>query len=395
MKTSSIAKRTTNEEGSALVVVLLTIVALAGISAALVTRALYRFGAARGLHEADRAYQAATSGLDLALFELQQGVDLSGDAIGVTSGTVMEGSYAVTIDPPFIGPREYRLRASGRYASAGRGIEIVVTAEKEFGLGIFARDGITLTGDFNVDSYDSRLGSYASQVFGDHAGENGSIGSNWNIIANAKTVFGDANPGPTYQVLGDPSTVTGSTAPALFPRTTRAVLYSPPVPSMGDYSARGALPSGVYRYDSLRLVDDQVMTINGDVTLYVDDDFKVTGQAKIQLNPGASLTIHHGSGEFVLAGTGAVNKDATPADLTVISSTTEKIKIAGTSDFYGSVYAPEAPLSIVGDSDLYGAFVVAEAGLNGGGFLHHDESLRIPDGVTPPFRLKSAYQVSP
>lgn len=381
--------------GSTLVLVLLTVVALAGISAAMVTTSLFRFGSARGIHEADRAFQAATTGLDMGLFELQEGADPQGGEVGAAAGTVMGADYTVTVTPPFIGPGEYTLRASGRYGPIGRGIEIVVSSDSRYGFGIFARDGLMLNGAFRTDSYDSTLGSYSSQVFGDHARENGALGSNWNIIANAEEIYGDATPGPTYQVLGDPSDVTGSTAPALFEVTTRPVPYSASGVSLGDLTGSANLPSGSYRYDNLFYADDEVLTINGDVTLYVDHDFRITGEAKLQLNPGSSLTLVHGDGKFTLAGNGAVNKDGSPGEMTIISSTTETMKFAGTTSFYGNVYAPEANLALVGDQDLYGAFVVRRAVQNGSGMLHFDESLRIPAGVAPPFRVRSAYQVAP
>ena len=381
--------------GSALVVVLLMVIALAGITAALISTSLFRFGAARGLHEGNRAYHAATTGLSLAIYEMQEGTDLSGDAVGAATGTVPGGGdYVVQITPPFGGPGEYTLSASGRFGSSGRGLTVVVSADRFFGFGIFARDGIVMNGGFRVDSFDPTLGSYASQVFGDHAGDNGSLGSNWNIVANADTVYGDANPGPGYQVLGDPTDVTGSTAPALFPRTTREVPYTPPIPSAGDLIGSQNLASGIYRYDNMSL-DSGALTINGDVELYVDEDVKLTGDARLQLNPGATLTIRHGSGTFMLAGIGAVNKDGVAANLTIVSSTTESIKIAGSADFYGSIYAPEAALDIVGDTDVYGAFVAAEADLNGSGMLHFDESLLIPDGVSPMFTLVSAFPSAP
>jgi hypothetical protein len=48
----------------------------------------------------------------------------------------------------------------------------------------------------NVDSYDSTVGTYASQVKGGHAGSKGNLATNGSISASGSgTIFGDATPG--------------------------------------------------------------------------------------------------------------------------------------------------------------------------------------------------------
>lgn len=377
--------------GSALVVVVFTVLALAAMSAAMISTNLFRHGATRGVHESERAHQAALSGFSLALYELQEGTDLTGDEIGAATGTVMGGDFTVTVAPPYAGTGEYTLTSSASYGPSARGMEVVVSSDRKFGFGIFADEGITLNGDFLVDSYDSSLGSYAGQVFGDHAGENGDIASNWHIQAGGH-VWGDATPGPDHQVLGDTSKVSGSTSPALFPIEIRPLRYDPVGASAGTYGGTKTFTSGSYRYDALKM-STGVMTIDGDVTLYVDGDFQMTGTSKIRVKSGSSLTLHHGSGKFSMAGQGLVNDDAATSRVSILSSTHETFKFAGTSDFHGMIIAPEAELTIGGTSSVFGVFLAREAMLKGTGGLHYDDALRVPDFLSPRFQILSAYPV--
>lgn len=370
--------------------VIFAVLGLAAVSAAVVSTSLFRYGAARGVHEAERAFQAASSGIDLALYELQEGVDLTGDETGEVTGEIFGCSYAVTVAPAYTGKGEYTLTASARQGRTRSGIEVIVSSDRNVGYAILAKEGLSLNGSFMVDSYDSRLGSYPSQVFGDHAKDGGDVSSNWNILTSAP-VWGDARPGPTFQVLGDPSNVSGSTSPAPFPVTVRSIPYEPVSASLGEYSGSSLLAGGVHRYSSLRMSSRDTLTIDGDVTLYVDGDFKMSGRAQILVQTGANLTIYHGSGDVSLTGAGIVNQEASPASVSFISSTTGDFKYAGNASFYGLVYAPEAAMTVVGNADFHGAIVARDAQFRGNGAVHYDEALQLPEGLVPPFRLESAY----
>jgi hypothetical protein len=384
-----------SRRGSALVVVLFTVLALAGVSAALISTNLFRYGAARGLHEGERAFQASWSAASLALYEMQVATDLTGDDIGVvTAGTLLGCDITASVDPAYSAPiGEYTLTASGRCEVSSRALEMVVTSDREFGFGMFADEGLVIGGSFMADSYDSSTGSYASQFFGDHAGDEGDLGSNWYIKTGAP-VNGDATPGPGYQVLGDPTNVTGSTAPALFPVEIRSVVYQPVGTSAGTLNGSKAFGTGTYRYDALKMSIGTV-TINGDVTLYIDGTFKMTASAAIKVTPGSTLTIHHGEGNFSLGGQGILNMDADPSSVMVVSSTEDKFKFTGGADFYGILYAPDADLVIDGGAGVFGVAVSNTATLLGTGSLHYDEALRVPDILDPPFSILSAYPVAP
>lgn len=374
-------RRHDRRRGATLLAVIVVLFSLLGMAAAVLSTTLYQHGNVRGTYERERAYEVARAGIDLALFELRADTDVDGGGVGVATGASLGGEYTVTVDPPFVGPGQYILRARGEYGVQATGVEFVVGPDVEPGYGLFASDSLEMSGSFGADSYRSLDGSYASQVVGDHAGESGVLGSNGDIEAGGGTIWGDARPGPGMQVLGDPSNVTGSTAPMGAPVTFSPYVYSPAIASGGSWNGPGALATGSYRFDDLTVSGGGVLTLTGDVTIYVDGDLTLSGGSALELAPGATLTLHHGPGKLVVSGGGIINPDENPQSVEILSSTSDKIELSGGSSFYGQVYAPDSQFVSSGGSHLYGAVVSRTAKCSGGGQMHHDLSLSTGGGT--------------
>ena len=257
---------------------------------------------------------------------------------------------------------------------------------------VFGHLDLDVGGSVLTDSYESDLGSYASQAVNVHpvsgatyAVSMGSIGSNGNISINGSvTVLGDATPGPEHSVsLSGGAYVDGATTPAAEPMPLPPVTYSPPIGSAGALSTNTdrTFTAGTYRFDDFDIKSKAVITIEGDVTLYVDGDFNVAGQSQILIENGASLTIRHGGSDFSLTGGGVLNLTQRPENLQIYS-TAASVKFAGNAGFYGVVYAPDASLRPTGTSDLFGSFVGKEITITGNVNIHFDEMLASAVGFT-------------
>ena len=379
--------------GSALVPVLVVAVAVSGLSTALVTTSLCRQSAARAEHERERAFEAAMTGLDVALYELQRGIDLGSDGIGAATGATEGCDWAVTVTPDFTGGGEYTLRSTGTHGPMRQAIELIVTSEIPLQVGLFGRENVTTTGTFGTDSYDSTLGSYASQVVGDHAGDRGSIASNGDIDLGGGVIHGDATPGPGFQVSGDLDNVTGSTAPAPRQLQFPEFEYAPTVPSTGTWRGSGTLSTGTYRFDSLTLRGGAVLVIDGTVSLSVDDDFVASGGSTIVVTAGSMLTLSHGTGRFSVTGGGIVNETQRPSQVTLRSATTRRVDFTGGVDYYGLIYAPEADFVTSGGTHFFGTVIGRSITANGQGGLHFDESLTLQAGE-PVFNIKSTRRIA-
>lgn len=119
------------------------------------------------------------------------------------------------------------------------------------------------------------------------------------------------------------------------------------------------VPGGTYYLDSIQLSGGATLTLTGPVTFYVAGDIDATGGSLI-------------------------NTLADPKSLTIISEGTG-IKLAGGSNFYGSILAPRATVALMGSANYWGALVARFVKLGGDFHAHVDESLPLSKAwLTPP-----------
>ncbi len=141
------------------------------------------------------------------------------------------------------------------------------------------------------------------------------------------------------------------------------------------------LTATTYRLPKVSLKAQSTGYIDGDVTLYVDGDFSIVGGGDLTMLPNSSLTIYV-SGDIDISGNGIANTGMSPLDLMIYGTgTTGGVKIAGTSAFFGAVYAPMLDIDIRGTSESYGSFVGETIGMTGGALVHFDECLGDSSGT--------------
>jgi hypothetical protein len=368
--------------GAALLPAILIALLVMTTSAAMTSNALHRYTAERVRGERELALHVAESGADVALYEVQSGADLAKDGIGVASGAVEGGRYSTTIAPAYAGPGTYTITSSGTVGGATQLVDMVVVSKTDVGDGLIGLAKLTMNGTPLIDSYDSTVGSYASQVKGGHAGSQGNVASNGDVSTSGSgTVFGDATPGPGGVYSGGFS-VTGSTAPAAKPITFDAYVYSPPSPAKKSWSGSGTLNAGTYHYTSLTLKSKDVLTLKGAVTIYVDGAIDLSGSSSIVVASGAKVVVNHGAKTLSIGGGGIVNNTQSPAALEIYSATTGAVTISGTSAFYGVVDAPYASFTKNGTADYYGSILAGSAKVSGTGGVHYDVSLATGGATT-------------
>jgi hypothetical protein len=278
-----------------------------------------------------------------------------------------------------------------------------------FTKGLFGDLDLGAAGTVFTDSYDSDLGTYASQATNFHPASgrtfalpNGDLGSNGEItLRGTVVVIGDATPGPGHSVSisGGGVIVAGSTAPASESTSLTAAGYDPPIAAGGAFSQNSGthtFGSGSYRYTSFSLGSKASYVVAGDVTLYVDGNFSVGAQATIEIQPGASLTIRQGGADFDLGGGGILNGTQEPGAFIVFSEATS-VKITGNSGLYGAVYAPGAIIEPKGTSAIFGSFVGRQVYVGGTADFHYDEALarKSIDGLLGRFIVLSWRKVAP
>lgn len=377
--------RIDGERGNILLAVVIVVLAVAGLAAAFVETGVQETANSTIAGERSRVGYIAESGVNEAMGELLTGGDGNVGSLATKIGFAGGEFYTTAIDH---GDGTFTVRSYGYLNDQKEAIEVVLAPQDVplFSKALFGDLDLGASGQVFTDSYDSDLGTYASQATHTHAitGKtyamtNGHLGSNRNIlIRGGVVVLGNATPGPGYtvQVGGGPSYIEGSTAPAMSPTLLPAVDYSPTISSAGAFSTTSdvAFAAGMYRYDAFEAEGSAKVRIQGDVTLYVDGDFEVAGQAELIVEAGGSLTIYHAGSDFYLAGGGMINETETPANFRLLSRAST-VEFAGTSSFYGAAYAPSATIIPTGTSDIYGSFVGRQIDVGGTTNFHYDESL--------------------
>jgi len=150
----------------------------------------------------------------------------------------------------------------------------------------------------------------------------------------------------------------------------------------GDITISSGESPAIY---SMSEISGGTITIDGDVTLVMSGDIKLSGQSGIIVSPGSSLTIYTAH-DVDIAGQGVANEGGLSTDFSVVGtaemdegSSGQDIKIAGNGQLYSSVYAPHADVTLNGggnDGVVFGGIVALNGTITGGQSFHFDEALR-------------------
>jgi hypothetical protein len=135
-----------------------------------------------------------------------------------------------------------------------------------------------------------------------------------------------------------------------------------------------------YEVSNLRMGgSDKILVTGTNTTLYIRNDFQMTGGSEFVIAPGASLKIIT-SGDVNLAGNGIFNYNLDASKFSLYGMPgTHNIAISGNAAFTGVIYAPDADITMNGSGtteyDVVGALIGKSANLNGHFHFHYDEAL--------------------
>jgi hypothetical protein len=335
-------------------------------------------------YDRDNAVYLAEAGIQQALLHLQTqstGDDTMGQALAT-------GSFTVESQEP-LSASLVRVVSRGQSDAEARRLEafIRVTSHSVFQYAVLGDDGVTMSGDMRTDSYDSRLGAYdpdpSSPTY--NKGHNGDIATNssadgaldlsgGSLQIDGQLVTGPDVTDPASMVNGySPSLITGGTDPPSDGQDVASlpeeILLEPVVVPDGiacaDKTVKahqnltlsptgGPLGNGTYCYQNLSVEGGATVTVTGPVRVYL-------------------------TGTFVAVGETVVGNPADPTDLILYVSNggiaTIDGNVAGSSTFYGGIYAPDATIAIGGEAQIYGAIVAGDAFIAGDPRIHYDEAM--------------------
>ena len=245
-------------------------------------------------------------------------------------------------------------------------------------LGFFTTESMRLNPDVRLDSYDSALGTYASQI-NTPINNKGKVGTNADMsIASGDFIYGDVVYGPTGKLdTASGAIITGGSSA----RPDLEVLPPIEVPEVKLGTAikySGGTPlvisPGTTGYAGLDIGKNSQLVLKGPLTLVV---------TSLILRLGAQMTFDTTDGPIELYVTESLDMSTS----SVVSTTTQvtgdslvyvsappgkTVSFGAKSQFYGFIYAPNATVHISAQYELYGGLVAKELQLAAQGKMHYD-----------------------
>ena len=139
------------------------------------------------------------------------------------------------------------------------------------------------------------------------------------------------------------------------------------------------------KYDSIDLGNNEVITIDGSVSLYITGDIELGNGAQLQIvnestNPDASLKLYIGGDYEGKNGSNMNNDTQNPRKLRVYGlNSCNQMVFKNSSDFYGTIYAPNTEVIFQNSADAYGSVVAGEFEQKNSADFNYDASLRDED----------------
>jgi len=297
------------------------------------------------------------------------------------------------------------LDSVGLYGSGRFAVSVVVRRSvNPLGMqGMHGESDVVLRGGAILDGYDSRLGSYDSQLDPTQpvatTGAGGRLSSNGDVTlagdplvpGDDTYVFGDALSGPEGTLTIDPDVVvTGAAEPLL----STVDLPRIDVPDLGSSEGtRGVAPgttlvlTGDHRFGALSASSGGTLRVQGPARLHVDSLALASG-ARLELDSSAGPVILYVERSFQLP-TGSeletVSQDPTGTAVYLGSLTdgvqAPSFELASRGTFHGLLYGPDIDVELPSDLRVFGAVAGSSVTLADGARLTYDHALATSPGL--------------
>lgn len=336
---------------------------------------------------------AADSGLEKALFEMNEKLKVktwNGSILPQAKNEKMPYcdevlSYTISGDPT----SGYVITSLGKSGQAERTVIATIGLKGLFDNAILTKNTLILKPSTHVDGYNSL---YPLDTDTDADIGSQSILGSCIVLNSGVTIEGDVVVG----IGGDPDTAIkdlGATTGNRYAMTEidPLPLISPPsdLLNMGTaISASGQtvtitpVDNGAYTGINLAQSDTPgaLEISGGDVVLHITGDIEVGNSCEIIVKDGSSLTIYI-DGNIHCHNDCAINSECPPENPTKLKlyATGEDeqfFDIKAKSNWSGIIYAPNADIDLYAKGDFYGSIVADNFELKAGGNFHYDKALK-------------------
>lgn len=411
--------KTLKQQGSVVLIVVVTS-AILGMSLASVLRlAANQHRSVARSRAWNLAIPVAEAGIEEALAQIARNTNIAGMSVNgwyeeggafVKTRYLGENRFETRIipsDPPVIESSGFAKIPYRDGPMLERRVRVTTTNTTIYSKAMAAEGRIDLNGnDISTDSFDSSDPNYSTDGMYDPAKkkDNGDVATNSglanslaagnaNILGDVATGYGGSVDIGSSGIVGDADWHSGGNTgiqPGMaaddmnidFPhRDSPFTVGLPPVSgTVEGTNYTYLLPEGDFVLSTLRLSGTNAVRVAGNVRLYVAGDILIGGEASIQIEPGASLTLYAAGARTSIGGSGILNGTGYAQNFSYIGlDTNTRVDIGGNADFVGTLYAPNAALSLGGGGDtvydFIGALVANTITMNGHYSFHYDEAL--------------------
>jgi len=377
-----------DRKGFVLVLSLLTTTILLALVMPYVSRVVTDYGLTSRIYNLNSALNMAEAGIERKIFEIAYNSNSFNIPISSfqSSNEDNMGEYEVTVTllPDASNPSSAIITSYGYVPNKSsykvkKTVMVTYSFRRAFGKGVAGMTGISMSGQADINSYDSSKGEY-NELLADgtrNIGQEGDIASNGPItITGQSMVYGSANPGDGYPFSGTPN-VTGTYGTLQAPLTVDLIPDTVMTDAL-DNNANSTVHThviidGVDTEVPYPLTNNALSVPSGEVCLsggtYYFTSVNINGELSVE-GPSSIYVV----GDINIAGQGVVNTGTTPSDF-LLYSTGSIITIAGQGAFYGAIYAPTATVTYSGQADFYGSIVCGFNADKGQAALHYDKAL--------------------
>ncbi len=299
-----------------------------------------------------------------------------------TSGGTFE--CALLKDP--VESKKYKLYAKGEFQDAPHmvSVDCFIQASTLFDCAGFGDAGVELDSGAVTDSYDSSLGTWASQATNSHDGisyaqADGSLGSNQDIlVGGGAAVFGSATPGPEGTLTNN-GYVDGST------NNSSSLKELPPIEIPEPEWYHGTVKyeeddvtinPGVHHYDSF-YAEECTVTMIGPCSL-VADSFELDADVQLVIDDTNGPVNIYGTGYFNLDRETDLGNPDNPSGLRIWVTTDtddDRVIFDAEANTWATFYAPNADLNLDAEGAIFGSVIGRSIYMDRGFRLHYDEDL--------------------
>ncbi len=340
---------------------------------------------------------AADAGLEIALYEMNQNLEIKPwagetlpEALNVSLPYSDEVcSYLVKGDS--VG--NYTIWSIGESGGAKRGVRATLKVRGLFEHAILTKSTLVLKSGTVVDGYNSSdpLDTDSDVDIGTQSTSDQSIVLNAGVEVNGDVIIG---------VGGDPDTAIkdlGATTENQLAGTENdpmPEITAPALPNMGpSITAKGntvtITPAESGRYGKIDVrqtstkeaVSPGILEISGgDVVLHITGDIQLGSLCEILVANDSTLTLYV-DGDILCREGGGINtqnptKSASTLYVYATGDGAQTFDIRANGEFTGVIYAPNADVDLYAGGDAYGAIVAGTFEFKAGGNYYYDESLR-------------------